>query len=267
MRLLLPHLQLLDREPLVDGTPLLQEGAHLQLLGGGSLQEGAPPQRQVGAPLLQEGAPPQRQVGAPLLQVGEIPQSPHFSPLMPSPAGDAPLSAADVPLSAASHVPLPTDPAATRLPAAARLPAASGVSGAKRSIWSEHEAVPSSASSPPVRRPLSASQERRQQYTVPTPWEEGHSSRRQGERDVVLSSLATQVVEEAGTRVWEGNSGALGFAAAGSDCTAAGAAEAARNLEQQHAAERDELRADVVHMQEAFGQVQTMVQVRGGGGT
>ena len=229
MRLLLPHLQLLDGEPLVDGTPLLQEG--------------------------------------------EIRQSPHFSPLMPSPAGDAPLSAADVPLSAASHVPLPTDPAATQLPAATLLPAAtqmlsaSGFSGAKRSIWSEHEAVPSSASSPPVRRPLSASQERRQQYTVPTPWEEGHSSRRQGERDVVLSSLATQVVEEAGTRVWEGNSGALGFAAAGSDCTAAGAAEAARNLEQQHAAERDELRADVVHMQEAFGQVQTMVQVRGGGGT
>ena len=194
------------------------------------------------------------------LQEGAIPQLPPLDHLIPSPEGDAPLSVADVPLSA-FFVPLQTDSAATQLPP--------GFAGSKRSIWSEQEAVPSSASSPPVRPPLPAAQERRQQYTIPAPSEEGRSSRQQGERDVaVLSSPAAQVVEEADTtRVSEGNSGALGFAAAGSDCTAAGAAEAARNLEQQHAAERDELRADVVHMQEAFGQVQTMVQVRGGGGT
>ena len=236
MRLLLPHLQLLD------------------------------------------GAPPQLQL---------------LDHLMPSPAGHAPLSAADVPLL--------TDPTATQLPPA------SGFVGAKRSIWSEHEAVPSSVSSPPalpllpaaqvwrqytavqeqsqpnVTRsppggavlphtsppapPLAATQERRQQYTVSAPSEEGHSSRQQGERDVAVSSPAAQLVEEADTtRVSEENFGALGGAATGSDRTAD--EEASRNLQQQqqYTAERDELRADVVHMQEAFGQVQTMVQVRGGEG-
>ena len=236
MRLLLPRLQLLDGEPLFDGLPL-QEGA--------------------------------------------IPQLPPLDHFMPSPEGDAPLSAADVQLSAA-YVPLPTDSAATQMPPGlagskrsiwneheavplASSPSSSGFAGAKHSIWSENEAVPSSASSPSKLLPLPASQERRQ-YTVPAPWEESHSSRRQGECDVaVLSSPAAQVVEEADTsRVSEHNFRALGGAATGSDRTAD--EEAARNLQQQHAAERDELRADVAHMQEAFGQVQTMVQVWGGEG-